>query len=262
MKIAVVTGASSGIGREFAERIAETCVLDEMWVIARREDRLEELKSTIKVKVRTLALDLSDGECIERYRRELADSNPDVRILVNASGFGRLGEAETLTNFEQLGMIDLNIRALTEITLITLKYMSRGARIYQMGSLSAFQPIPYMSVYAATKAYVLSYSRSMNVELAPRGIRMIAVCPGWVRTEFLDRAEDENGMVVYYNGFVTADVVVRQAFKDMKKGKDVSICGGKSKATAFLTKHISHRTAMKIWCGMQRRKRNKKCKCR
>lgn len=258
MKIAIITGASSGIGREFAERIGNSESLDEIWVIARRAERLEELKNTIKIPVVPISLDLTDDADIEKYKRRLIDVNPDVRILVNAAGYGRIGVAESLTNFEQLGMVDLNVRALTEVTLITLLYMSAGAKIYQLASMSSFAPIPYLSVYAATKAYVLSFSRSLNVELEPRMIRCMAVAPGWVRTEFLDRAEDENEMVVYYDRFYNAEQVVTRALRDMKKRKDVSICGVATRMKIFGMKHLPHSVIMKIWCAQQRKKRKER----
>ncbi len=258
MKIAIITGASSGIGREFAERIGNSEKLDEIWVIARRSDRLEELKNTIKIPVVPISLDLTDDGDIEKYKRKLIDNNPDVRVLVNAAGYGRIGHAESITNFEQIGMIDLNVKALTEITLITLLYMSEGAKIYQMASMSSFVPVPYLSVYAATKAYVLSFSRSLSVELKDRGIRVIAVAPGWVRTEFINRAEDENEMVVYYDRFYNSSDVVLRALRDMKKGKDVSICGLATRMKVFGMKVMPHRLVMKIWCNQQRKKRREK----
>jgi len=258
MKIAIVTGASSGMGREFAERVGNSEKLDEIWVIARRTERLEELKATIRIPVVPISLDLTDDADIEKYKRRLIDTNPDVRILVNAAGYGRIGHAETITNFEQIGMIDLNAKALTEITLITLLYMSEGAKIYQLASMSSFMPVPYLSVYAATKAYVLSFSRSLNVELKSRGIRVMAVAPGWVRTEFINRAEDENGMVVYYDRFYNSSQVVDRALRDMKKGKDVSICGFATRMKIFGMKCMPHSVTMSIWCDQQRKKRKQK----
>lgn len=253
MKIAIVTGASSGLGRELAEYLGNNERLDEIWVIARREERLKELKSTIKIKVVPLELDLCNDNDVEIYRRKLADEAPEVRVLVNAAGCGRFGTVDTHKNSEQLHMIDLNVRALTEITMITAKYMERGSCIYQFSSLSAFLPLPYMSVYAATKAYVLSFSRSLNVELKPRGIRVMAVCPSWVRTEFIDRAEDENGALAYYDHIYEPRDVIKRAVRDMKKGKDVSVYGAKPKILSLASRLVSHRYAMKKWCKLQKK---------
>ena len=253
MTIAIVTGASSGIGREFVKRIDETENLDEIWAVARRGERLEELKSVIKTKLVPVILDLSDKYSDEKINNMLSDTSADVRVLVNAAGYGKFGEVTDLPLSEQCGMIDLNIQALTKITNRVLPYMSEGARIYQIGSRAGFHPIPYISVYAATKAYVVSYSRALNRELAHRGIRVIAVCPGWVRTEFFDRAVVDESVVVYYNNFVTPEQVVKRAFGDMKKGKDVSVCGASTRFQLLLAKLLPHRLVMGIWCKQQKK---------
>ena len=253
MNIIVVTGASSGLGREFAEVLGNAGTADEIWVIARRVERLEELKSTIKTKVVPIPLDLSRTSEIEKYRKMLADSSANVLTLVNAAGFGRFGEFENITLSDQIDMIDLNASALTAMTYVTLPYMEMGAEIYQIGSLSAFQPVPYIGVYAATKAYVLSFSRSLNVELKSRGIRSMAVCPGWIRTEFFDRAADHPDVITYYNRFFTPAQVVKRAVRDMKKKKDVSVCGPTIRWQRFEVKLLPHRLVMKIWCWMQKK---------
>ena len=107
-------------------------------------------------------------------------------------------------------------------------------------------------MYAATKAFVLSFSRSLNVELKKRGIRVLAVCPGWVRTEFFDRAVTDD-TITYYNRYFDADEVVTRALRDMKKGKDVSVCGFSIRAQVLLTKLLPHRIVMKIWCMQQKK---------
>ena len=147
-------------------------------------------------------------------------------------------------------MIDLNVKTLMRMTHLTLPYMKAGACIYQLGSLSAFQPVPYINVYAATKAFVLHFSRALNKELEPRGIRVLAVCPGWVRTEFFDRAVRDD-TITYYNQFFTAKEVVDRALSDMARGKDVSVCGWRIRAQVLLTKLLSHRIVMDIWCRQQ-----------
>lgn len=253
MKIAIITGASSGIGREFVKQIDACEELDEIWVVARRAERLEELKSVIKTKIVPISLDLSEEYSDEKLRYLLSDTNADVRVLVNAAGYGKFGAFDALSLAEQQGMIDLNINALTKITLRVLPYMSKGAKIYQLGSRSGFHPVPYISVYAATKAYVVSFSRALNRELKNRGIRVIAVCPGWVRTEFFDRAVVDESVIVYYNNFVTAEQVVARAIRDMKRGKDVSVCGTSTKFQLFLAKMLPHKLVMQIWCKQQKK---------
>ena len=175
-----------------------------------------------------------------------------MAILVNGSGFGRFGAFEDISLEDQLSMIDLNDKALVAMTYLTLPYMKAGGQIYQIDSLSSFQPVPYINVYAATKAFVLSFSRSLNVELKKRGIRVLAVCPGWVRTEFFDRAATDD-TITYYNRYFDADEVVTRALRDMKKGKDVSVCGFSIRAQVLLTKLLPHRIVMKIWCMQQKK---------
>lgn len=252
MRIAVITGASSGMGREFVKQLDAQNTFDEIWVIARRKDRLLSLADEVKAPVRPICLDLSAKESYDEYAALLAAEKPDVAILVNGSGFGRFGAFEDISLEDQLSMIDLNDKALVAMTYLTLPYMKEGAQIYQIDSLSSFQPVPYINVYAATKAFVLSFSRSLNVELKKRGIRVLAVCPGWVRTEFFDRAATDD-TITYYNRYFDADEVVTRALRDMKKGKDVSVCGFSIRAQVLLTKLLPHRIVMKIWCMQQKK---------
>ena len=253
MKIAVITGASSGMGREFVLRLAKERKFDEIWVIARRLDRLQSLQDSVPdVRVRPLAMDLTRADSLEEYRMLLAAENPDVSVLVNASGFGKFGVFEDIELSEQLNMIDLNDKAYVAMTYLTLPYMRAGGEIYQLDSLSSFQPVPYITVYGATKAFVLSFSRALNVELKKRKIRCMAVCPGWVRTEFFDRAVRDD-TITYYNRFFTPEQVVTRALRDMKKGKDVSVCGASIRAQVRLTKLLPHRLVMKIWCRQQKK---------
>ena len=252
MRIAVITGASSGMGREFVKQLDAQNNFDELWVIARRKDRLLSLADEVKAPVRPISLDLSVKESYDEYAALLAAEKPDVAILVNGSGFGRFGAFEDITLEDQLSMIDLNDKALVAMTYLTLPYMKEGGQIYQIDSLSSFQPVPYINVYAATKAFVLSFSRSLNVELKKRGIRVLAVCPGWVRTEFFDRAATDD-TITYFNRYFDADEVVARAVRDMKKGKDVSVCGFSIRAQVLLTKLLHHRIVMKIWCMQQKK---------
>ena len=251
-KIAVVTGASSGMGREFARRIAEREELDEIWLIARRKQQLEELGAELPIAFRTLSLDLTERESIETYAKLLQDEEVRVCVLVNASGVGRFGAFTDIDLETHDKMIDLNVKAYVDMTYATLPYMEAGDEIYQLDSLSSFQPIPYIGVYAATKAFVLSFSRSLNVELKKKKIRVMAVCPGWVKTEFFDHAVKDD-TIVYYNRFYTAEQVITRALRDMKKKKDVSVCGFATRMLVLLTKILPHRMVMKIWCKQQKK---------
>jgi short-subunit dehydrogenase len=250
MKIAVITGASSGMGRDFVRMIDKIEECDEIWVIARREGRLAEIESQTGKVIRPIELDLSERESFNVYAKLLEEANPEIVALVNAAGFGKFGKFTDIPLDEQLNMIDLNCKALTAITYISLNYMQAGSRVYQLGSLSSFQPVPYIATYGATKAYVLSFTRAINKELEERGIKIIAVCPGWVKTEFFDRAVTDD-TIKYYNRFFTSEEVVRRAVYDMYKGRDVSVCGADIRAQVLLTKLLPHKLVMKIWCKQQ-----------
>ena len=252
MKIAVITGASSGMGKEFVLQISQQKQLDEIWVVARRRDRLEALQGEVNTKIRPVALDLTKEESIKEYASLLEEYKPEVSVLVNASGVGRFGAFEDMSLDTMNQMIDLNVKAYVAMTYATMPYLTEGSEVYQLDSLSSFQPVPYINVYGATKAFVLSFSRALNVEWKKKGIRVMAVCPGWVKTEFFDHAVTDD-TITYYNKFYTPDQVITRALRDMKKGKDVSICGFQIRAQVLLTKLLPHRLVMKIWCKQQKK---------
>ncbi len=253
MSIAIVTGASSGMGKDFAEALASQGRFDKIWVIARRVNRLEALKEQFGDVIRPVALNLTDKNCLLSYKAMLQNEQPDVAVLVNCSGFGRFGTYEDIDTEDALGMIDLNSKALVAMTEYTLPYMKEGGEIYQLCSLSSFQPVPYLNTYAASKAFVLSYSRGLNAELKSRKIKVMAVCPGWVRTEFFDHATaTDNKAVTYYNKIYESKDVIKTALKDMKKCKDVSIHGFRVKAQVLLVKLLPHSLVMKIWLKQQK----------
>ena len=248
--IAIVTGASSGFGQEYVRQF-DSRGYDEIWVIARREDRLNQLKDEIKTPIRTIALDLSKQESILKLAALLESEKPQVHALVNASGFGYFDAftEEPLDN--ALNMIDLNDKALISLCYITIPYMGEGAEIYNIASSSAFQPVPYIGVYAATKAFVLSFSRSLNQELKHRGIKVIAVCPHWTKTEFFNRADKKNGVITYYNFYTDKTAVVRNSIRHMEKGKDVSLTSFKLKAQVLAATLLPKKLVMKIWLNQQ-----------
>lgn len=254
MGIAVITGASSGMGREFVLQLANEKKFDEIWVIARRLDKLEELKNEVSLTIVPVALDLTLPSSFEQYKKLLLEKKPDISLLVNCSGFGKFGSYEAIPLSESMNMIDLNCKALVAMTELTLPYMSEGAKIIELDSLSAFQPVPYLNTYAATKAFVLSYSRALNKELKPRKIRVMAVCPGWVKTAFFERAEaTSSDAVTYFNILYEAKDIVKTAIKDLyKTNKDVSVHGFPIKFQVFLVKVLPHSLVMKIWLKQQK----------
>ena len=251
-KIAIITGASSGMGRDFVKMIDMIEDCQEIWVIARRREKLEEIKSENGKIIRPVELDLSKNECISEYGKLLEEEKADVVALVNAAGFGKFGNFEDIPLEEQMNMIDLNCKALMAVTYLTLPYMPEGSHVYQLGSQSSFQPVPYLTTYGATKAFVVSFTRALNKELEKRKIKMIAVCPGWVKTEFFDRAVHDD-TISYYSKFYESKDVVNKAVKDMYRGKDVSVHGGLINWQRFLAKILPHKMVMNIWCNQQKK---------
>lgn len=258
MNIAIVTGASSGMGKEFVLQLSGYVQVDEIWVIARRTQALEELKSQVSVAVRPIGLDLCREESFEAYQKLLEEEKPNVKLLVNAAGFGKFGSFEKVPLLDDCRMLDLNCKALVVMTRLTLPYMHAGSHILQLDSLSAFQPVPYITTYGATKAFVLSYSRAINRELKGRGIRVMAMNPGWVKTEFFNHAfATNNSEVQYFDRLYEAKDVVATGLKDLyKTKKDVSIHGFPVKAQVLLVKLLPHKLVMGIWMNQQKKPKN------
>ena len=249
MKIAVVTGASSGIGREFVYAV-DKIGLDEIWVIARRQDRLEELKGKCSTSVRPIALDLSEDAGISAYRELLEEEKPDVHLLINAAGFGVFGPFAESDLEKTLKSARLNALALTAMCHVTLPYMKNGDSIVNMGSNSSWQPVPYQTVYGASKSYVLNFSRALGRELKGRGIHVMCVCPGWIKTEFQQVAEHDR-YIRYVDRWYGPDEVVEQAMKDLEKKKQVSILGHPVRRQVRLVKFLPVNLIMDIWCRQQ-----------
>lgn len=258
MKIAVVTGASSGMGRQFVLQLGKYIQIDEIWVIARRAAALETLRAEVDVPVRPVCLDLCSEESFEAYRALLHQEQPDVKLLVNAAGFGKFGDFQNIPLLDDCRMIDLNCKALVAMTRLTLPYMHPGSHILQLDSLSAFQPVPYIATYGATKSFVLSYSRAIGAELKSKGIRVMAMNPGWVKTEFFDHAlTTNNAQVQYYNHLYEAQDVVATGLKDLYKSKKpYSVHGLPIRNQVRLVKLLPHSLVMKVWMNQQKKAKN------
>ncbi len=260
MKIAVVTGASSGMGREFVLQLGGYVAVDEIWVIARREKELLALQSECREKLRPVVLDLCQQDSLDRYAALLAQEQPEVKLLVNAAGFGKFGDFRKVPLQDDLRMIDLNCKALVAMTRLTLPYMHAGSHILQLDSLSAFQPVPYIATYGATKSFVLSYSRAVNQELRGSGIRMMAMNPGWVKTEFFNHAFQTNDSEVqYFNRLYEAKDVVATGLKDLyRTKKDYSVHGFPIRMQVRAVKLLPHSLVMKTWLNQQKTPKNNK----
>ncbi|MBQ5412724.1 MAG: SDR family NAD(P)-dependent oxidoreductase [Oscillospiraceae bacterium] len=248
--IAVITGASAGIGREFVFSVDRRYEFDEIWVIARREERLEELAPNCRNRIRPVVMDLTDNVSFDRYRDMLESEKPDIRMLINSAGCGVFGPFEEKDLEKLTGSIQLNSVALTAICHISLPYMKEGSCIINVGSNSSWQPVPYQAVYGASKSYVLSFSRAIGRELRPRGIHVMCVCPGWIRTEFQEYAHHDE-YIRYVDKWYGPDEVAEQAMKDLEKLKDVSILGAPVRRQVRLVKHLPVDLVMDIWCRQQ-----------
>ena len=191
MKTAIITGASAGLGREYvAHTVKMFPSLECIWLIARREDVLKEIAAEYpNKKFKILPLDLTNKEELALLKTALAEEQPDVKLLINNAGVGKLGNIAECDAENQTKMVDLNCRALTFAVSVTLPYMKRGSNIINIASIAAFAPTPRMTVYSATKAFVYAYSAGLQAELREHGINVTAVCPGPMATEFLARAD-------------------------------------------------------------------------
>ena len=259
MNIAIVTGASSGMGREFVLQLSNYITVDEIWAIARRKDALESLADEVSVPVRPIPLDLSREASFAAVAALLNTEKPNVKLLVNAAGFGKFGAFSKVAPEDDCKMIDLNCKALVMMTRLTIPYMTPGSHILQLDSLSAFQPVPYITTYGATKAFVLSYSRAMNRELKAKGIRCMAMNPGWVKTEFFNHAFQTNGdgEVQYFDRLYEAADCVATGLKDLyKTKKDYSIHGFPVRMQVRLVKLLPHSLVMNTWLNQQRKPKN------
>lgn len=249
MNVIIITGASSGMGRECVKQLDKiySNIIDEFWLISRREEKLTELSYTIDHKSRIIPMDLTNERDVRELELLLSLINPNVKMLINASGYGIVGRFDKGNLDEQKGMIRLNCEALVEVTGIVLKYMHRGARIIQFASSAAFLPQAGFNVYAATKSFVLSFSRALNQELSTKKISVTAVCPGPVNTDFFLRAE-KNGNTFNFKKYFMADPVdvVWQALYDSYKRKTISIYSMPMKAVYFISKILPHDLILKL----------------
>ena len=243
-KIAILTGATGGLGREFLKQILKE-EIDEVWVIARNEQKLSELRKEYGEKVIPMSIDLSELQGIEQIKNVLDEKKPQVMYLINNAGLAKMGNYKDFDIEEIDKTINVNCKAPVMLAQICIPYMGKGSKILNISSASAFQPNPYINLYAASKVFERSYSRALNVELNGTGITSVAVCPGWIDTELLQK--EINGKKVKFPGMVTPDRVAKQAIKDAKKGKDMSVCSLYVKCQHVNVKLLPQRLVMKIW---------------
>jgi len=251
LKIAVVTGASSGLGREFVKQISVKENVDAVWVIARRQERLLELAKQVSIPVVPVALDLTKPESFDTFSALLKKKNPDIRILVNAAGFGKMGNSSEISAEDQNNMIELNCRALMNMSRISIPYMKKGARILEICSVAAFQPLPYLNIYAATKAFAQSYSKALRWELFGKGIAVTAVCPYWIGdTEFIPVSRENTKNAGAVRHFPLPQKAHNVAALSLLAGRfNLPVCtpGAAPFLMRFFTKFIPNELIMACW---------------
>ena len=256
MNIAIITGASSGMGKEFVVQADKRYELDEIWVIARREDRLLALQNETTAKIVPLALDLTLPESFKTVLDKLNAEKPNVKLLVNASGFGKMAEFVDSDPSSNASMCDLNLKALILMTQTVLPFIKEGGKIIEVGSMSSFEPVPHLSVYAATKAGVLSFTRALAHELKKKKIKVLCVCPYWVKTEFFERA-GEKEKLQNFDILYEADYIVKVAYKTIdKKNKNYVVPGKYAKLLRVLAKFLPHNFMMAVMGKMFKFKKN------
>ena len=188
-------------------------------------------------------MDLTNEAQIERLTDTLKDHDAIIRVLINCAGYGLMGNADAIDIPGQLGMVRLNCEALTHVTLSCLPFLKKGSHIIQLASSAAFLPQPAFAVYAASKSYVLSFSRALGAELSEKGIYVTSVCPGPVDTPFFD--------------MVSPKRVVRQALLDSARHKTMSICSLPIKAFFLVSKFLPTSLLLSIVLGMKKAQKNK-----
>ncbi len=260
LKTALVTGASSGIGRELAKLLAEEG--HDVVLVARRRDRLEELARELKSRVspRVIAKDLEDPASPAEIFKELETEGIRVDILVNDAGLGIYGRFWETDLARQLAVIQVNLVALTNLTGRFLPGMvsRRKGKIVNVSSTAAFQPGPYMAVYYATKAYVLSFSEALAEELAGTGVSVTALCPGPTVTEFQEGAGIEETSLFRGPLVMNARSVARAGWAGARRGKRIVIPGLGNKLLKEIVRFSPRRLVTAVARRIQKKRSGEK----
>jgi short-subunit dehydrogenase len=252
--IALITGASAGIGTALAHELAANG--HELVLVARREQALNTLADAIAAKGHTrptvLRMDVARVDAARDIAEALGKRGLEPEIVVNNAGFGLLGAADKLSRSEQLAMIDLNVRALTDLSLAFIESLERRrGGILNVASVAAFLPGPGMAVYYATKAFVLSFSEALHHELKERGVRVTVLCPGPVATEFQARA-GITGNVFPSLLTRTAERVAREGYQGLKEGRRVVVPGTANKLVTMLVRFVPRKILLDLTALHQR----------
>jgi short-subunit dehydrogenase len=253
MPTALITGASSGIGTVFARELAARGY--NLLVVARRQERLErlavELTAKYGIEVEVLAIDLTRSEAATEVYRAVTAKNWTIDLLINNAGFGDFGEFAKGDRTKFSNMIQLNISALVDLTYQFLPQMQQRGKgsIINVASIAAFQALPYFSVYAATKAFVLSFSEALWAENQKYGVNILALCPGPTQTEFFEVAkrDDLNDKNIELKSIATPEEVVKDALESLNAGVSNVVTGGlPNKLIVNLSRFLPRESLAKI----------------
>ncbi len=247
MNTTLITGASSGIGAAFARKFA--ALGRNVFLVARSEDKLitlcNELGRMSGIRAQYVALDLTEPDAPARLFEESKKRGLEIDMLINNAGFGSMGYFSNLDSAREVEMVDLNIRALVDIThrfLIPMRERKQGT-IINVASTAGFQPVPFMATYAATKAFVLSFSEALSEENRPFGIHVMALCPGVTETNFFEAAHMDRPPM---RGSQTPEEVVDAALRGMKRHKSSIISGWTNKLVAFAVRLFPRSVVLRL----------------
>lgn len=247
MNATLITGASGGIGEEFARQLAHRG--DNLALVARSAERLnklaDELSRAHRIHAHAIPLDLTEADAAQKLFDETTRRNLEINFLINNAGFGSLGEFTAFSIQRDEEMIRLNISAVVALTHLYLRPMqaSGAGAIINVASTAAFQPVPFMATYAATKAFVLSFSEALAEENRARGVRIMALCPGATDTNFFRAAEGERPPLRMIE---TPETVVRSALHAFARGQSSVISGWSNFVVAQATRFVPRSLVARI----------------
>lgn len=254
-RIALITGASSGLGRDFARKIVtDEPEISEIWLTARREGPMLDLARTLGKTSRVIPADLTNIDDIKKITDALMGADGELSLFVNCAGMGKIGSYESLSTEEEDRMIDLNCKAAVNITRAVIPFMKENSRIIEICSTASFQPLQYFNVYAASKSFLYYYSRGLRMELMPKKINVTASCPFWMNnTEFLSTANasklDKHGRpyIRHFAGGAKSSAVASRSLTDSRLGFAVSTPGIFCTIHRFFAKLMPREVCMWFW---------------
>lgn len=223
MSIAIITGASSGLGAEFVRAVVDRYpALDEIWLIARRQNRLKELANAFPhMRFRIVPLDLGDDNAYCELQQLLTASNPDIRILINNAGYEKSALFSEMTQDDIQAMLAINIKGLTMVQRLCQPYMHKGSFTILTCSISSFVPVPHQAVYSATKKYVYFFGKALRDELRRDGVGVLLLCPGKMNTEMNPRNQMRQSSRINMLPYLNLKKLTRRALKKAAAGKSV-----------------------------------------